>query len=139
MALALPSILQAGFCCSDTGSEPRHDFQFLAGYSPASTASIHGALDRRFVLAGFSYSYTCWAWPSISVNLTGTLLPGAIVIQPTETFLDSPSSLSVPGHAVYGFAVAPLGLTADSGRKHRVHQFLETMEGIIASTEQIPV
>jgi hypothetical protein len=59
MALALPSILRGGFCSSDVGAEPRHDFQFLAGYSPASIALIHGASDRRYVLAGFSYSYTC--------------------------------------------------------------------------------
>jgi hypothetical protein len=117
---------------------PRHDIQLLAGYSPASSALIHGALDRRFVLAGFSYSYTCWAWRSISLSLTGTLLPAAIVIQPSETFLDGPSSRTVPGHAVYGFAVAPLGLTADLARRHRVHPFLETMEGMIASTEPIP-
>lgn len=58
MALALPSLLQAGFCSSDLGAELRHDFQLLAGYSPASIALIHVALDRRFVLAGVSYSYT---------------------------------------------------------------------------------
>jgi len=52
MALALPSLLQAGFCSSDLGAELRHDFQLLAGYSPASIALIHVALDRRFVLAG---------------------------------------------------------------------------------------
>jgi hypothetical protein len=138
MALALPTILQAGFCSSDLGTEPRHDFQLLAGYSPASTALIHGAVDRRFVLAGFSYSYTCWAWRSISLNLTATLLPAAIAMQPAETLVTNSSLRSVPGHAVYGFAVAPVGLTADLARRHRVHPFLETMEGMIASTEPIP-
>jgi hypothetical protein len=45
MALALPSILRAGFCSSNPGTEPRHDLQFLAGFSPASVALIHEALD----------------------------------------------------------------------------------------------
>jgi len=76
-------------------------------------------------------------WNSISLSLTPTLLPAAIVIQPAEV-LDNPPARTVPGHAVYGFAVAPLGLTADLARRHRVHPFLETMEGMIASTEPIP-
>jgi hypothetical protein len=138
MALALPCILRAGFCSSDVGTEPRHDFQFLAGYSPASVALIHGALDRRFVLAGFSYSYRCWAWRSISLNLTSTVLPAAIVIQPAEIVISPLGRGTIPGHAVYGFAVAPLGLTAELAQRHPVHPFLETMEGMIASTEPIP-
>ena len=99
---------------------------------------IHAAIDRRFALVGFSYSYRCWAWSSISLSLTSTLLPAAILLQPAETLPDTPSARTVPGHAVYGFAVAPLGLTADLAWRHRIHPFLETMEGMIASTEPIP-
>jgi hypothetical protein len=64
------------------------------------------------------------------------LLPAAIVIQ--QTLVDNTSPRPIPGHAVYGFAVAPLGLTAELTRRHRVHPFLETMEGMIASTEPTP-
>ena len=37
------------------------------------------------------------------------------------------------------FAVTPLGFTADFGRRHKVFPFLQTDEGIIASTEPIPI
>ena len=41
-------------------SAPRHDFQLLAGYSPVSSTWIGRTEDRKFVLAGFTYSYRCW-------------------------------------------------------------------------------
>ena len=40
---------------------------------------------------------------------------------------------------MYGFAVTPLGFTADFGRRHRVYPFVETNAGIIASSEPIPI
>jgi hypothetical protein len=40
---------------------------------------------------------------------------------------------------VYGFGITPLGFTADFGRRHRVYPFLQTNEGIIASSEAIPI
>ena len=40
---------------------------------------------------------------------------------------------------MYGFAVTPVGFTADFGRRHRVYSFLQTNEGIVASSEPIPV
>jgi hypothetical protein len=40
---------------------------------------------------------------------------------------------------VYGFAVTPLGFTADFGRRHRLYPFLQTNEGIVASSEPIPI
>lgn len=45
----------------------------------------------------------------------------------------------MPAHAVYGFAVTPLGFTFDFARRRKVYPFLETNEGIIASTEPIPI
>jgi hypothetical protein len=53
------------------------------------------------------------------------LLPSAVLVEPT--------------HAVYGFAVTPLGFTAAFAHSRRVHPFLETNEGIIASNEPIPI
>lgn len=44
-----------------------------------------------------------------------------------------------PSHAVYGFAVTPLGFTADFLRSHKVCPFLQTSEGIIASSQPIPI
>ena len=45
----------------------------------------------------------------------------------------------MPAHAVYGFAVTPLGFTADFGRRHKVYPFLQTNEGIVASSEPVPI
>ena len=129
VVFALPNILQAGLC-SDNDRLPRHDFQFFAGYSPVSTTLIGTATDRRLVLAGFAYSFRCWSWNSLSVSYTLAAMPAAILIQPSEG--------NVPAHAVYGFAVAPVGFTFDFVRKRRVHPFLETIGGIVASTEPIP-
>lgn len=130
IALLLPAFLHAGFCSAD-GGEPRHDFQFFTGYSPASATVIGTARDRRLVLAGFAYSYRCWSWPSVSVSYTAAAMPAAILIQPAD-------ARHASAHAVYGFAVAPVGFTFDLARKHRVHPFLETAGGIVASSEPIP-
>jgi hypothetical protein len=122
--LAMPA--WAGFCSSDPSpSDPRHDFEFFAGYSPVAATLIGTTTDRRFVLAGFGYNYRCWVWPSVSISYSGELLPAAVLLE--------------PGHAVYGFAVTPLGFTMDFGRGHKVYPFLQTNEGIIASSQPIPI
>ena len=114
----------AGICSADA-SGPRHDFQFFAGYSPVSATLIGTTTDREFFLAGFGYSYRCWVRPSVSIAYSGELMPAAILIE--------------PGQAVYGFAITPLGFTAEFGRRHRVYPYLQTNEGIIASSEPIPI
>jgi hypothetical protein len=114
----------AGFCSANP-SEPRHDFQFFAGYSPVSATLIGTTTDRQFLLAGFGYSYRCWVWPGVSIAYSGQLMPAAVLFEPT--------------HAVYGFAITPLGFTAEFGRRHKVYPYLQTNEGIIASSEPIPI
>jgi hypothetical protein len=129
IGIVLPAILRAGLCSADD-RRPRHDFQLVAGYSPASATLIGTATDRRLVLAGFAYSYRCWSWNSVSLSYTAAAMPAAILIQPYEG--------NVPAHAVYGFAVAPVGFTFALARKRRLHPFIETAGGIVASTEPIP-
>jgi hypothetical protein len=73
-----------GFCSSNLSSEPRHDFQFFAGYSPVSTTLIGTATGRRFFLAGFGYSYRCRVWPGVSISYSGELLPAAVLLQPGQ-------------------------------------------------------
>jgi hypothetical protein len=124
IAIASCSALHAGLC-SRASEAPRHDFQFFAGFSPSSTVVSHAAPNRRLVVAGFSYSYHCWVWSSVSLNYTATAMPAAIVIQPDS-------------HAVYGFGVTPLGFTFEPTCRRRLSPFLDTMEGMIASTEPIP-
>jgi hypothetical protein len=125
----------AAFCSPDSSaSEPRHDFQFFAGYSPISATLIGTTTDRRFIMAGFGYSYRCWVWPGVSISYSGELMPAAVLLQPGQYLPQF-----VPAHAVYGFAVTPVGFTADFGRRHKVYSFLETNEGIIASSEPIPI
>ena len=137
--LLAPSIALGGFC-SDADGSLRHEFQFFAGYSPASSTLIGTEPDRRFVLAGFGYSYRCWMRSSISVSYSTAAMPAAILLQPVETIYNftPPYVQAVPSHAVYGFAIAPLGFTLEIARKRRVHPFAETLEGLIASTEPIP-
>jgi hypothetical protein len=129
----------AAFCSpggslGTTPSKPRHDFQFFAGYSPVSATLIGTTTDRRFFMAGFGYSYRCWVWPGISVSYSGELMPAAVLLQPGQYLPQF-----VAAHSVYGFAITPLGFTVDFGRRHRVYPFLQTNEGIIASTEPIPI
>lgn len=131
--------LHAAFCSASTG-EPRHEFEFFAGYSPASSTLIGTETDRRFIAAGFTYEYRCWLWNSVSIGYTATAMPAAILLQPSEVLYNfvPPYQRVSPAHAVYGFAVAPLGFTFDFLRKRRIHPFAETIEGLIASTEPIP-
>jgi hypothetical protein len=125
----------AALCSPDSSpSEPRHDFQFFAGYSPLSATLIGTTTDRRFLIAGFGYNYRCWVWSRVSISYSGELLPAAVLLQPGQYLPQF-----VPAHGVYGFAATPLGFTADFGRRHRVYSFLQTNEGIIASSEPIPI
>jgi Lipid A 3-O-deacylase (PagL) len=125
----------ASFCSPDSSPpEPRHDFQFFAGYSPVSATLIGTTTDRRFFLAGFGYSYRCWVWSGMSLSYSAELMPAAVLFLPGQYLPQF-----VPAHATYGFAVTPLGFTADFGRRHRVYSFLQTNEGIIASSEPIPI
>ncbi len=111
--------------------DARHEFQFLAGYSPASSTVLGSTTDRRFVLAGFSYGYRFWESRSVSVSYTGALLPAAILLQPDQAGRGA--------HAVYGFGMEPIGFTFEFARKRRFHPFTTTMLGVIASTEPIPI
>jgi hypothetical protein len=125
----------AGLCSPDSiPTEPRHDFQFFAGYSPVSATLIGTTTDRRLFIAGFGYNYRCWVWPHVSISYSGELLPAAVLLQPGQYLPQF-----VPAHAVYGFAVTPVGFTADFGRRHSVYSFIQTNEGIIASSEPIPI
>ena len=139
LAFLSPAIARAGLC-SDAIPEPRQDFQLIAGFSPASPTLIGTAPDRHLALAGLSYGYRCWVLSSVSVSYTAALLPAAILIQPAETrySLFPPSVRRIDSHAVYGFAIAPLGFTFEFARKRRLHPFAETLGGIIASSEPIP-
>jgi hypothetical protein len=125
---AILLLLSAAPCraafCSSALSEPRHDFQFFSGYSPVSATLIGTTTGRRFFLAGFGYAYRCWTWPGVSISYTGELMPAAVLMEPS--------------HAVYGFAVTPLGFRGEFG-SHKVVPFLETNEGIVASSEPIPI
>ncbi len=141
-ALFIPvflSPLYAGVC-SASANEPRNEFEFFAGYSPASSTLIGTEPDRRFVLAGFSYSYRCWIWNSISLSYSPAAMPAAILLQPVETIYNftPPYRRLSPAHAVYGFGMAPVGFTLDLWRSRRVHPFAEALAGVIASTEPIP-
>lgn len=135
MLLILAAPARAGICSDGSSAAgPRHDFQFFAGYSPASATLIGTTTDRRFLTAGFGYSYRCWTWAGASISYSGEIMPAAVLYEPGQYLPQF-----VPAHAVYGFAVTPLGFTAEFGRRHKVYPFLQTDEGIIASTEPIPI
>ncbi|PYS56337.1 MAG: hypothetical protein DMG13_00095 [Acidobacteria bacterium] len=129
----------AGFCNALAAQEPRHEFQFLGGYSPGSSTLIGTTEHRRFVEAGFAYSYRCWAAGGLGISYTGTLLPVAIVLQPPHTIVRQTMTRDVPAHAVFGVSALPLGFTFDAAPEARVHVFAETHGGIIASTEPVPI
>jgi hypothetical protein len=137
--VGLSATLYGGICSASSG-RPRNDFQFFAGYSPVASTLIGATPDRRFVAAGFAFSYECWIWKSTSLNYTATAMPAAIMLEPSETLYNfvPPYRRYSTAHAVYGFAAAPLGFTWDIAPGRRIHPFAETIEGIIASTEPIP-
>jgi hypothetical protein len=137
VALCAIPFAQAGGICSDTAQVPRHDFQFFAGYSPSSPTLIGSEPNRRLVIAGFAYSYRCWESGSLSLSYTGAVLPLATLRVPAQTIYRSNQSRQVDAHSVYGFGIEPLGFTVEISNR-RLHPFVETMGGVIASTEPIP-
>ena len=138
-AFGLCAVLRGGEFCSPSDGQPRHDFEFFAGYSPTTSTLIGTATDRRLAVAGISYSYRCWIWGPVSLSYTPTALPAAILRQPRQFEFVGPDLVRERGpYAVYGFAAAPLGFTLEFGRNHSVYPFIETIEGIIASPEPIP-
>jgi hypothetical protein len=125
LILALPGAIRAEFCSATSAPQDwRHEFRFFGGYSPATATLIGVETDRRFALAGFSYSYRCWAWNSVSLSYTAGVMPAAILIEPS--------------HSVYGVGVTPVGFTLDFSRRRKLYPFVEFDGGIIASTEPIP-
>jgi hypothetical protein len=125
VVLALPGAIRAEFCSANPAPrEWRHEFRFFGGYSPATAKLIGVETDRRFALAGFSYSYRCWVSSWVSLNYTAGVMPAAILIEPS--------------HSVYGVGVTPVGFTLDFNRRRRLYPFVEFDGGIIASTEPIP-
>jgi hypothetical protein len=134
---AIPAF--ARFCNASGAQEPRHEFQFLSGYSPGSITLIGTAEHRRFVQVGFAYSYRCWTAGRVGISYTGTLLPAGIVLQPRYTILQQTVTREVPAHAVYGVSALPLGFTIDVVPEARLHVFAETHGGIIASAEPVPI
>jgi hypothetical protein len=56
---------------------------------------------------------------------------------PAQTVYRSNQPRPVDAHWVYGFAVAPLGFTFDISQR-RLHPFIETLGGVIASAEPVP-
>src|SRR5579885_1294473 len=128
----------AGFCTADpVPADPRHEFQFFAGYSPQSATLIGTTTDASFAGAGFEYSYRCRAWTPVSISFTAGMLPAAVQRVPAlinasrTTFLLT----EIPGHWVYGFGVTPVGFTFDFARTHAIYPFFEINGGIIVSTE----
>jgi hypothetical protein len=122
IALAIAALGQPP---SPPAPAPRHEFQFLAGYSPVSATVIGTATDRRFVVAGLVYSYTFWQSREASIAYSAAVLPVSVVLE--------------PDHAVYGFGVMPLGFVFNFHHQARVHPFAEMLGGILASTEPVPL
>lgn len=136
--------MPASVCTHDPiQDDTRHQFAFIAGYSPDSPTLIGTTENRRFVLAGFEYSYRCWAWRNNSISFTPSILPAAILLEPAQflyTLEDgSYTYRATPSHAVYGFGVLPVGFTFDLARTHTLHPYFEIRGGVIASTEPIPI
>lgn len=140
LTCSLPAM--AGFCTADpVPGDPRHEFQFLAGYSPQSATLIGTTTGAQFVAAGFEYSYRCWAWMPVSISFTAGVLPAAVQRVPAPVNAQRTSFLlaQIPAHWVYGFGITPVGFSFDFARKHAIYPFFEINGGIVVSTEPIPV
>jgi hypothetical protein len=138
-----PFIATAQLC--DKPSEfpsGRHEWQIMAGYSPASVAGYGTTEERRFLLVGARYSYRCKVWGHTTLSYTPAIFPAAILFQPRQTFTEFQDGRLVrrtlPSHAVYGIAAAPLGVTVHFARRRRVQPLIESLLGIHAATEPIP-
>jgi len=136
----LPAFAHAGVCNARTvADDPRHSFEFTAGYSPASTTLIGSTADRRFFMAGFNYSYLCLEKKAISIGYTGGLMPVALILKPSQIVADRLGARVTPAHSVYGFGILPLGFAAEFKRSRRLHPFAELVGGLLASTEPVPI
>ena len=143
LALILVSPLFAICNAPLPAGTPRSELRVIAGYSPDSATALGTAEDRKFVLAGASYSYTCMQKGPVAISYTVAAFPAAITLQPRQitTVTDDNGSIVrrvEPAHSVYGFAVAPLGFTFNFRPGRRLQPFLETLGGVIASVEPIP-
>jgi len=135
-SVCFPDRALAAVCNAMNG--PKHDVQFIAGYSPASSTWIGTTEDRKFVLAGLTYSYRCWSLRQVDISYTTGVLPVAVLRQPAMPNFRSLTPRVVPAHSVYGVAVLPIGFTAHFGSSS-VRPFFETHGGVIASTEPVPI
>src|SRR5215467_3847197 len=122
-SVCFPDRALAAVCNAMNG--PKHDVQFIAGYSPASSTWIGTTEDRKFVLAGLTYSYRCWSLRQVDISYTTGVLPVAVLRQPAMPNFRSSTPRVVPAHSVYGVAVLPIGFTAHFGSSS-VRPFFET-------------
>ncbi len=104
---------------------------------------IGAAQDRRFVFAGLAYTYRLFTSDRVSIGYTAGAFPAAVVVQPRQTSFFTPApgvvrTRVLPPHSVYGFAAAPVGVTAELAPRRRVHPVLDLLGGVIASTEPVP-
>jgi hypothetical protein len=136
LVIALPIGASAAFCNST--APQKHDFAFLGGYSPRSSTWIGATTDRKFVLAGFQYGYTCWTVGPADISYTPAVLPLTFLLQPAQTNYRTFAPPVIPAHTVYGAGVLPVGFTVHFGR-HTVRPFFAAQGGIYASTEPIPI
>ncbi len=115
--LGLSAPGSAAFCSADSSpSAPRHDFQFFVGYSPVSATLIGTTTDRRSFVAGFGYRYQCCRF--------GPVIIGPDLCPPTL-------SMVLRSHRLGSRRI----LAAATGYIHS----LQTNEGIIASSDPIPI
>jgi Lipid A 3-O-deacylase (PagL) len=136
----MPAPTSAGVCnARAASSDPRHQFEFTAGYSPASSTLIGSTRDRRFLMAGFSYGYLCWEKKAVSISYTGGMMPVTLIIEPAQIVGDHLGMRVLPAHSVYGFGILPVGFVAEFNREHRLHPFAEIAGGLLASTEPVPI
>src|SRR5690242_1342899 len=125
------AMCQALGAVCNASAGPKHDFELLAGYSPASSTWIGRSEDRKLVLAGFMYSYNCWTAGAVDISYSVGALPLTFLFQPAQPNFRSVTRQVIPAHAVYGAAVLPVGFTAHFGR-HAVQPLFALHGGIHA-------
>ena len=136
----LPASAHAGVCNARAApGEPRHQFEFTAGYSPASSTLIGSTADRRFFMAGFNYGYLCWEKKAVSIGYTAGMMPVTRILEPAQIVGDRFGVRVVPAHSVYGFGILPVGFVAEFMRERRLHPFAEIAGGFLASVEPVPI
>ena len=149
LLVGVPSQMRAEEIPSATSSETKKDSQgslwggrnevgFWTGYSPFSFKLKGVTEDRQLFLLNLQYARKLLVTSPLTLKYTGEIVPVALEIQPTQTYIINGKQVINPAGTIYGAGASPIGFQANFGQK-KVQPFANGSVGFLYFNQQVPI